>query len=342
MEHLVRLHKYKNEYNFRELGYDFDLDVKCLLKIENPYNYMDFLRYRNLRIIYNEYRMIKADLIHAHFIRDGYYAYLLKKNHPEIKYIVTAQGSDITHTPYFSNRMKRITLDVLHNADKAIFVSDYLRQSAISYGYEDKISVIVNNGYDAVLFFPKHNNDEKKDLLIGYCGLLIPRKNVMIFPKVFKIIKQRFPSSKFVIMGQGNLKSKLIKLFKEEGILNSVRFTNEISHQHIAEEYRKMDVLLLPSLREGFPTVVAEVIGSNLQIVGSVNGGVKEAIGDCGISVPLGDKFEDRFADAVIHLLQNPIPLEKFKERKESLTWKALVDKEIEIYREVVGDIHKI
>jgi hypothetical protein len=54
IEHLVRLYKYKKSYNFSEFGYDFDLNVKCLLKIENPYNYMDFLRFRNLSVIYKE------------------------------------------------------------------------------------------------------------------------------------------------------------------------------------------------------------------------------------------------------------------------------------------------
>jgi hypothetical protein len=66
-------------------------------------------------VLFIKRKKINADLLQTLFIRDGYYAYLLKQKHPEIKYIVTAQGSDITHAPFSSDRVKLITLDVLHN-----------------------------------------------------------------------------------------------------------------------------------------------------------------------------------------------------------------------------------
>jgi teichuronic acid biosynthesis glycosyltransferase TuaC len=336
MEHIFRIHKYKKKYNFFNLGYNFEYEIKCFLKIENPYNYLDLLRYRNMNNIYKEYICNKSELLHAHFIRDGYYAYLLKLKYPEIKYVVTVHGSDITKIPYFSKRTMRITLDVLHNAEKIIFVSDYLRQEAISYGYNNMNSVIINNGYDPNLFYPDICKVCNKEIRIGYCGHLIARKNVMILPDVFKNIKSKYYDSELIIIGKGHLKNKLIKFFDKLGVIDSVIFIDSANQHRVAEEFRKIDVLLLPSHREGFPTVVAEAIGCELQVVGSNNGGIKEAIGECGHIVPFGTNFEKRFSEAVIDLIENPIEKLKFKERQISLHWKAIVEREIEIYKEVI------
>ncbi len=227
-------------------------------------------------------------------------------------------------------------MEVLESADKVFFVSNFLLTTARKLGYKSDNYIVINNGYPPDIF-KFDNKKESKYPIIGFCGNLNNVKNVVSLAGIFEIIKIKFPEAKMQIIGQGTKFRHISEDFKNRGLSEFVSFTGGIRQKEIAGYFSSMSVLLLPSFREGFPTVVAEAIGSGLQVVGSDIGGVREAVGDCGKLVDHGDDFERRFAKAAIELIQRPVNKQIIRKRADELTWKNIIDKEVEVYHEILG-----
>ena len=73
------------------------------------------------------------------------------------------------------------------------------------------------------------------------------------------------------------------------------------------EVLRKTDLLLVPSRREGMPNVVLEAMSLGVPVIATDVGAVSRLLGKAGESfiVPPGDV--DRFADATLKLMQDPV-----------------------------------
>ena len=335
-EHIHNIFKYKKKYNFNELGFNVNQVVNSLIKFENPYNYTNIFFNNNVASIYKIYKQNKCELIHAHFIRDGLFALKLKEKH-NIPYIVSLHGFDITIMPLKSKRMRDITLRVLESADKCIFVSESLLNTAKAFGYSMDNYTVINNGYKPDIFKHSKNSKSEKNLIIGFCGYLIKRKRADKLPIVFKYIKDSIPHSKLIIIGDGPLKSQMISDFDKLELLSSVTFTGSISQEEMSKYMNLMDVFILPSIHEGFPTVVPEAMACGVQVVASDADGTPEAVANAGYIVNQNEpNFEKKFAEQVVYALKNPIPKEVVLERAKELTWENIVLKEIEVYKEVL------
>jgi glycosyltransferase involved in cell wall biosynthesis len=73
--------------------------------------------------------------------------------------------------------------------------------------------------------------------------------------------------------------------------------------------YNDSDVMAFPSISEAFPYAVLEAMSCGAAIVASDVGGVREALGDCGLLVPA--KTPHAMADAISFLLNNPAKRER-------------------------------
>jgi len=333
------LRNWGRNYNFLDIGLNLDQEVTNLAKIENPNNYMDLLREKNIAKLKKIFKTEKFDLLHTQFVRDGYYGYFLKKRHG-IPYIVTAQGYDITYVPYRNKKMRRITIKILENANRAIFVSNSLLETAQSLGYSGKNSCVISNGFDSSVFKIITNNDVKvrdnSEKIIGFCGGLIKRKRADKLPEILNYVNNKIKNIKMVIIGAGCLKKEMETNFTKYGLSNKVFFTGSLCQTEVSKYMNNMDVFILPSTHEGFPTVISEAQACGLPVVCSDAEGCPEAAGSSGTVVSQGENFEKRFAGAIVKTLNGPISKENILKRSRSLDWDTLVNKEIKIYKEII------
>jgi colanic acid/amylovoran biosynthesis glycosyltransferase len=92
----------------------------------------------------------------------------------------------------------------------------------------------------------------------------------------------------------------------------NVRLTGALKHDEVADEMRKADIQLIPSLPradgwvENFCTVASEGLASGLCIVAVNNGGVPEAVNGAGVLVPAGSALE--LARGVIQAMEQASP----------------------------------
>ncbi len=142
----------------------------------------------------------------------------------------------------------------------------------------DKIEVIIN-GVDTVCFSAQKKNEsirkelgiDNKDIVIGTVGRLVPVKNHSMLIEAFAIISRRYSNIKLVLVGDGPLKSELIKLSDSLEISSNVVFTGR--RDDIPEILRCMDIFVLSSHSEGMSNTILEAMSSGLPVIATDVGG---------------------------------------------------------------------
>lgn len=101
--------------------------------------------------------------------------------------------------------------------------------------------------------------------VIGHVGRLAPQKNQKKLLEAFAVIHKLNPNTQLVIIGTGELETKLKEYSKELGIDNAVTFTGVLSN--VNEWYSAFDVFAMTSLYEGLPVVAVEAQAADLPCV---------------------------------------------------------------------------
>ena len=141
-------------------------------------------------------------------------------------------------------------------------------------------------------------------VLIGTVARLVPQKGLEYFFHAAKGISESVPSSRFLVVGEGQLEKKLHRLTDELGISARCLW---IPHQAKIEAiYCAMDVFVLPSLWEGLPYTLLEAMAAACPIVATDIQGNADVIcdGETGLLAPPRDG--NALAEKVVSLIENP------------------------------------
>ena len=125
--------------------------------------------------------------------------------------------------------------------------------------------------------------------IIGVVGRLSPEKGIQFFIEAARIVHKTFSEIQFWIIGDGELREKLESLTMQYNLLDCVRFFGQ--REDAIALISKMDLLVVPSLREGLPTVVLEGFAQGIPVLGTDIAGIRELIhqGENGWLVPPTD-----------------------------------------------------
>lgn len=267
----------------------------------------------------------RYDVIHGHWLYPTGAAVVKYAQSVHTPCVVTAHGSEVHRD--MRKKYRKGCLWTLENCTRAEFVSHFLLERAMQYGYSGKNAQVLPNGIINTL----SGKRESTGRTVGFVGSLIPVKRADKFPQLFAEIARIMPDVQFVVVGDGALRQQIECETKELAI----RFTGRLSQSAVLQEMQKMDVLILPSRNEGFACVVLEAHSCGIPVVGSSNGGIPEGIGDERFVVQEGPNFEQEFIQRVVDVLNNAIPInaEALRERAKTFTWKILQEQELENYR---------
>lgn len=153
----------------------------------------------------------------------------------------------------------------------------------------------------------------EKDKIIGMVGRLRPQKgHVYLIDAAAEVVK-KYPKVKFLLVGDGDLRSDLEKKVKQNRLIENFIFLG--SRDDVPDLLKIMDIFTLPSLFEGLPNVILEAMASKKPIVATPVDGTKEAVinGETGILVPPKDPMS--LSKALCDLLENPEKASNFGEK---------------------------
>lgn len=215
-------------------------------------------------------------------------------------------GSELAVQTFSDKNAYALTKKVLEKSDDNFYVSKALLKIGKSI-YEGGNNHVIYTGPSDMFY--KYSVQEKKslreeyslsenDVVIAFVGSLLPVKNVMLLPSIFKSIKKKCPNKqlKFWIIGAGYLENDLRK--EIERIDVPVEMKGGIPLSKMPDYMNCIDVLLLISKKEGLGLVCLEAMRCGAQVFGSLIGGIPEVIGE-DRCVALDDTFIEKLSDKV-------------------------------------------
>jgi glycosyltransferase involved in cell wall biosynthesis len=142
-----------------------------------------------------------------------------------------------------------------------------------------------------------------QDVVIGYVGRLHPEKGPRFLIDAASRVARTTDAFQVVIVGDGAERESLQAMAGSLGVSRRVRFVGMQSD--VASFMRTFDILVIPSLEEGLPTVAMEALACGVPVVATAVGGTPEVIDHrrTGLLVPPADPAA--LADALVTLLTN-------------------------------------
>jgi glycosyltransferase involved in cell wall biosynthesis len=131
-----------------------------------------------------------------------------------------------------------------------------------------------------------------------------PVKDHPMFLRAAARVRAAVPDAGFVIAGEGELMESLRELAVQLGIKDDVFFIGRCDR--VADLLFASDIGVLSSKAEGFANAILEYMAAGLPVVATDVGGAREAIaeGETGYTVASGD--DEKMADRIIELLDEP------------------------------------
>ena len=146
---------------------------------------------------------------------------------------------------------------------------------------------------------------------ICFVGRLSHEKGVMRLLHIWERVSRAMPALKLSIYGEGDARKEMESYIKEHKLQNVIfcGFCNNLE-----EIYLHSDLLLMTSETEGFGMVLIEAMYLGVPCISfDCPVSPKEIIADAGGTVECFD--EDKYADTVIKLLQNPERLKYLQQK---------------------------
>jgi glycogen synthase len=163
-------------------------------------------------------------------------------------------------------------------------------------------SVVIPNAYRSDVF--REYSDVSRDLDIIFVGRLVSDKGVTDLIDALGQLGQTGFRPRLSIVGDGPERAAILRRVRELGLEQQVTFTGMKHGCELARFLTRHRVMAVPSrCVEGFGLVAIEAIACGCVIVGTHTGGLPEAIGPCGMTVPSENKWT--LAQAIKSLLDD-------------------------------------
>jgi len=259
----------------------------------------------------------KPEVIHVHFaVPAGAAAWMLSKM-TGIPYVLTAHLGDVPGgTPEKTDRwfrlVKPFTYPIWNDANQVIAVSQFTRSLAQNH-YQVPIKII-HNGVDTSLF------DSGKIIVnqpprIVFAGRFVPQKNPNFVIQALAELNEY--AWELVMLGDGPLFQETKEEANKHGLENRVKFPGWVHPDEVKKEFKRSDILFMPSLSEGLPVVGVQALASGLAFLVSDIGGFGDIVeqGKNGFRISLEEPdYKDLFIDGLSEMIGNKDKLLFFKE----------------------------
>ncbi|BAB76934.1 glycosyltransferase family 4 protein [Anabaena sp. FACHB-709] len=205
--------------------------------------------------------------------------------------------------------------------DWIVKIKRWINQFAVSIAISEAIaehlncpSFVIPNPYRDYLFriIPEANRNKE----IVFLGRLVSEKGVDILLESLASLAEYRLSPLLTIVGDGPEKAKLELKSKKLGIHQRVVFVGSKVGEELVSLLNEHQIMVIPSLYdEPFGVVALEGIACGCVVVGSEGGGLKDAIGSCGLTFPNGNV--EQLTNILFNLLTHPEQMKFYRDNAE-------------------------
>lgn len=249
--------------DFKSMGSQF---YSITSRRKTPMNYRKSLN--------NLFTTNNFDILHCHLNTLSDIDPILIALRHKSKVIVHSTSAGISNSLITNLLHKLNFLRLPKNKIKMLAVSD--KAGEWLFGKNSNYTVL-NLGIDADRFkFNKMKRKQLRDklelqdeLIIGHVGTFIKVKNHDFLVDIFYELKKVNKNAKLILIGEGPLKESIEIKVRKLNINDSVLFLGR--RDDVQDLLNVMDIFLMPSFYEGFPTAVLEAQASGLPCLISDN-----------------------------------------------------------------------
>jgi len=225
---------------------------------------------------------------------------------------------------------KMISSQALKNSSKVLVVNENTGKIMRSYYnvQESKIE-IVPNGVDLSFFNSKNKNERK----IVFSGVMYHHRGLdTLLDSVPKILEE-FPSTEFILLGDGPEMNKLKNIVKEKNMESHVKFEGWLDRKQIPGKISDALIGIGPLKRttvteNALPIKVLEYMASSLPIIEKKGTLPNDVLQDNENGFFIDDAEE--LSEKIIELLKDPqqakLMGEKSLEKVQKFSWKNIVN----------------
>jgi len=314
----------------------------CTLKASNNlYDELDIPKLSLDFISFNHHSTIKKLISLSHFIRenriqviqtffqDPFLLAALMKPFHQVKLIGSFRDLGFWRTPS-ENRKMRLAYPFFSGfiANSQAVKEHFIKTDGLS---PEKIKVIYN-GFDSQLLNWDYDVNRKGNdgQIVGIVANLNRQvKRVEDFVKAAALVYQEKPDIRFVIVGDGELRSDLENLAVQLGVRNIIEFTGRVKDPIQFTKYFCVGVIT--SETEGFCNAIIEYMACGIPVVATNVGGNPELIseGENGYLVPVGKP--EALAERIEYLLKDALLRKKIgRNNREKIISKYCISVMIE------------
>lgn len=259
-----------------------------------------------IRWVENKVRDLHPDLVHAHYATSFGFLGALSGEHP---FILSAWGSDIFSFPRKSLFHRYLLQWILGKADFLCSTSHVMVEEIQIY-LEKKTDIeVIPFGVDVELFSPPKKAEpvSPRKTIFGVAKYLQPIYGLDLLLKAFAHLEEKEPGRALLrIAGAGPELWKLQALAGKLKITDKVEWIGAIPNSEVAEFYRNLDVVVVPSREESFGVTAVEGSACGRPIIASRVGGLPEVVIDQVTGLMVEPENVDALAQAMEYLIEQP------------------------------------
>jgi glycosyltransferase involved in cell wall biosynthesis len=197
---------------------------------------------------------------------------------------------------------------LLGAAERIVVTSETTRGVLVSAGVSPARIAVVRPGRDRLgerLSPPPPSSSGELRLL--FLGSLTPRKGVIDLVRAFAAVADRATLTLAGPDDRDPVYAARVRLaIVRSPARDRIRVTGALSDAEVSEVLRSHDLLVLPSLYEGFGMAIAEALAHGLGVIATTAGAIPEVVrdGEEALLVPAGD--ERALAGALVRVARDP------------------------------------
>tara|TARA_B100002049_G_scaffold59795_1_gene42931 strand:- start:1144 stop:2286 length:1143 start_codon:yes stop_codon:yes gene_type:complete len=299
--------------------------VEAVKLFDIPFLGREVSPYRDIRAFLSLYKLFKEEdftIIHTHSSKAGLLARLAAVLNKTPIVIHTIHGFAFND---FMNMFKKNFFIYVEKllakwTDVLITVSNLNKKKIIdlNIAHENKIKNIYS-GIDLSLFTNKRNDEFRKELnlendhlLLGSVGRLSNQKDPITMIEAFGIISKPFPNAHLALVGDGELKGKILEKIDQLKLNDRIHLTGNKNNPWSV--YHSMDLFIMSSIYEGLGRSITEALSCGVPVVCTDVEGVPEIVRDNITGILVRPKDSNKLADAIIRTLNDMETAKKMAE----------------------------
>lgn len=259
-------------------GISYDLSVlrKQDSKIAKIVHYGLFLLKTVWKCLTSQYRYV-----YIHYLSVSSIPVIWAAKFKKMRIIANAHGTDVIPENARHESCQKNTRAILKLAEKIVVPSAYFKDY-VNKKYRDlvqgkEIYVYPSGGINGKVFHRMEDNSLvydayglKRDYIyMGYCGRIAKAKGMDTLLKAAKIVAEKYPNFRLIIVGNGEYENEMNRQIQEYGLEEKVIRYSMMSQVKLCEIYNILDAFLFPTEGESLGLVAVEAMACGTPVIAS-------------------------------------------------------------------------